>query len=94
MRSWRDWSSRQCYIIERNTFSDIRGKFVSEPHEIGGNGIAVDQSNNSIIRNNTFLRNNQGISCVTDNSSPIIEDNNIFGTDDNENDENIQNCPR
>ena len=50
-------------IIENNMFSDIRGKFVDDPHEWGGNGIAVDKSNSTIIRNNTFLRNNQGISC-------------------------------
>ena len=81
-------------IIENNTFTDIRGKFVPDPHESGGNGIAVDKSNSSIIRNNTFLRNNQGIACVTDGTNPTIENNNVYGTGVNENDENIQNCPR
>lgn len=80
--------------IEGNTFSDIRGKFVDDPHEYGGNGIAVDKSNDTIIRSNTFLRNNQGISCVTDGTNPTIADDNVFGTGDNENDEDIQNCPR
>ena len=47
-----------------------------------------------IIRNNTFLRNNQGIACVTDKTNPTIENNNVYGTGVNENDENIQNCPR
>ena len=65
-----------------------------DPHESGGNGIAVDKSNDSIIRNNTFLRNNQGIACVTDGTNPTIENNNVYGTGVNENDENIQNCPR
>ena len=81
-------------IIENNIFSDIRGKFVDDPHEWGGNGIAVDKSNSTIIRNNTFLRNNQGISCVTDETDPVIENNNTFGTGDDANDEDIQNCPR
>ena len=81
-------------IIDYNLFKDIRGKFVKDPHESGGNGIVVDQSNNSIIRHNTFVRSNQGISCISDGTHPIIENNNIFGTGENENDENIQNCPR
>ncbi len=81
-------------IIDSNIFYDNRGKFVNDPHEVGGNGIVVDKSNKSVIRNNTFLRNNQGIACVTDGTSPTIEANNTYGTDADENDENIQNCPR
>ena len=80
-------------IIENNTFTDIRGKFVPDPHESGGNGIR-SISNNSIIRNNTFLRNNQGIACVTDGTNPTIENNNVYGVGVDENDENIVNCPR
>ncbi len=79
--------------IEYNTFFDNRGKFVDDEHESGGNGVVVDKSNNSIIRYNTFLRNNQGIACITDGTDPTIESN-TYGTGDNENDENIQHCPR
>ena len=79
--------------VENNLFFDNRGKFVDDEHESGGNGVVVDKSNNSVIQNNTFLRNNQGIACVTDGTNPTIEDN-TYGTGDNENDENIQNCPR
>jgi len=78
-------------IIENNLFFDNRGKFVENPQSIGGNGVVVDRSNNSIIRNNTFLRNNQEIACITDGTNPTIE-NNTFGTND-KNDEDIQDCP-
>ena len=81
-------------IIENNTFTDIRGKFVPDPHESGGNGIAVDKSNRSIIRNNTFLRNNlKALLVLLTVPTPTIENNN-YGAGVDENDENIQNCPR
>lgn len=80
-------------IIENNLFFDNRGKFVGDPNESGGNGVVVDRSNNSIIRNNTFLRNNQGIACITDGTDPIIEDN-TYGTGKDVNDDDIQDCPR
>ncbi|MEZ4750384.1 MAG: right-handed parallel beta-helix repeat-containing protein [Bdellovibrionota bacterium] len=87
-----DTHSNATLTIDGNTFADNRGKFVGDPHEVGGNGVVVDRSP-SIIRNNTFVRNNQGIACVTDGSNPTIESN-TFGTAGDANDENIQNCPR
>ena len=61
------------------TIFDNREKFVADPNEIGGNGVVVDTSNSSIIRHNSFSRNNHGIICLTDGTNPTISGN-MFGT--------------
>lgn len=87
-----DLHSNATVMVENNTITDSKAKFVADPSELGGNGVAVDKSA-STIQNNTFLRNNQGIGCVSDGSNPTIGTN-TFGTGADANDENVQTCPR
>jgi len=88
-----DLHSNAHVTIEGNTFVDNRGKFVADPTSIGGSGIVIDKANSSVIMNNTFLRNNTGINCVTNGSAPTISGN-IFGIGVNANSDNNPSCPR